>query len=87
MSLLNVRCQFNVYRIDKRQKKGGICMTEKKEQKITLPCGKMCGYRCDEKGGCAYWVPDKKDSNGRQYCRWYECYYYPREREGCLSYK
>ena len=26
------------------------------------------------------------DSNGRQYCSHYDTYYYPRERQGCLSY-
>lgn len=60
-------------------------MIEKKS--IQLPYGKMCGYRCDDKGGCAYWNPGKKDNNGRQYCRWYDRYYYPSERQGCLSYK
>ena len=58
--------------------------TEKTQ--IKIPKGFFC-ERCDDKGGCAYWRPEKKDSNGRQYCSWYDSYYYPRERQGCLSYK
>ena len=34
-----------------------------------------------------YMNPYDKDSNGRQYCSHYGSYYYPRERQGCLSYK
>ena len=56
-------------------------------KKIKLPCGKMCGYNCVDNGGCAYWNRFKKDSNGRQYCDWYDRYFYPHERQGCLSYK
>lgn len=54
---------------------------------VKLPEGCMCGYRCDDRGGCSYWNPSKKDSNGRTYCNWYGHYYYPSERQGCLSYK
>ena len=31
--------------------------------------------------------PYDRDSNGRQYCSHYGHYYYPKERQGCLSYK
>ena len=37
--------------------------------------------------GCIYWNPYDRDGNGRQYCSHYDSYYYPRERQGCLSYK
>ena len=50
-----------------------------------LPDGKLCGHNCAD--GCIYWSPYDRDSNGRQYCSWYSTYYYPRERQGCLSYK
>lgn len=62
-------------------------MKEKKVKAVELPCGKLCGYNCADKGGCAYWDPFKKDNNGRQYCRHYGSYYYPHERQGCLSYR
>lgn len=52
---------------------------------IVLPEGKFCGYNCTD--GCIYWEPYKRDSNGRQYCNWYHTYYYPSERQGCLSFK
>ncbi len=32
-------------------------------------------------------TPYDRDSNGRQYCSHYDAYYYPRERQGCLSYE
>ena len=56
-----------------------------KEKKVKIPCGCFCGYNCTD--DCKYWAPYKKDSNGRQYCYWYETYYYPSERQGCLSHK
>ena len=62
-------------------------MNNNQDTTIKVPCGKLCGYNCSDKGGCAYWDPFKKDSNGRQYCRHYDKYYYPHERQGCLSYK
>ena len=62
-------------------------MENKKRETVNIPCGKMCGYNCSDKGGCAHWDPFKKDSNGRQYCRHYGSYYYPYERQGCLSFK
>lgn len=65
--------------------KGGVNMNETKKTQVKLPCGKLCGHNCAD--GCAYWNPGKKDSNGRQYCNWYGHYYYPHERQGCLSYK
>lgn len=52
-----------------------------------LPCGSFCGYHCADDGGCIYWNPYDRDSNGRQWCNWYDTYYYPRERSGCLSRK
>ncbi len=61
-------------------------MDKQTEKKVCqLPDGKFCGHNCAD--GCRYWDPYKKDSNGRQYCNWYSTYYYPRERQGCLSYK
>ena len=61
---------------------------DKKNIKTTeLPCGKLCGYNCTAKNGCAYWEPFKRDNNGRQYCRHYKKYFYPQERQGCLSFK
>lgn len=54
-------------------------------KKIELNPFSLYSRRCDE--NCAYWRPDKKDSNGRTYCSWYGSYYYPSERQGCLSYK
>lgn len=62
-------------------------MKDTVKTEVKIPCGKMCGYNCADKGGCAYWVPSKRDSNGRQYCSWYGSYYYPSERQGCLSFK
>ncbi len=50
-----------------------------------IPEGEFCGHNCAD--GCIYWNPYDKDSNGRQYCSHYNSYYYPRERNGCLSYK
>ena len=62
-------------------------MQEKKikTECIKLPEGKFCGHNCSD--GCRYWEPGRKDSNGRQYCRHYDSYYYPSERQGCLSYE
>ena len=45
----------------------------------------FCGHNCSD--GCIYWNPYDRDSNGRQYCSHYDAYYYPRERQGCLSYE
>lgn len=55
------------------------------KQEIKLPCGQLCGHNCAD--GCIYWCPNKRDRNGRQWCSWYSTYYYPSERQGCLSYK
>ena len=52
---------------------------------IRIPDGKLCGHNCSD--GCIYWNPYDRDSNGRQWCSYYSSYYYPRERQGCLSYK
>ncbi len=60
-------------------------MKKSNEKKTTIPCGQFCGHNCAD--GCIYWSPYDKDNNGRQYCSWYRHYYYPRERQGCLSFK
>ena len=52
---------------------------------IKLPAGQFCGYNCAN--DCIYWNPYDKDGNGRQYCNYYGSYFYPRERQGCLSYE
>lgn len=57
----------------------------KKTNSIKIPEGKFCGHNCAD--GCIYWSPYQKDGNGRQYCSWYSKYYYPSERQGCLSFK
>lgn len=48
---------------------------------VKIPAGAFCGHNCSD--GCIY----DRDSNGRQYCSHYDAYYYPRERQGCLSYE
>ena len=58
---------------------------DKMIEQVKICNGKLCGHNCAD--GCIYWDPYKKDSNGRQYCNWYGHYYYPRERQGCLSFK
>lgn len=58
---------------------------KKMAQEVKLPCGAFCGHNCAD--GCIYWNPHDRDFNGRQWCNWYNTYYYPRERQGCLSYK
>lgn len=58
---------------------------EKNGQQIQIPAGTFCGHNCAE--GCIYWNPYKRDGNQRQYCSHYDSYYYPYERQGCLSYK
>lgn len=52
---------------------------------MIIPEGKFCGHNCAD--GCIYWNPYDRDNNGRQYCSHYDRYYYPRERQGCLSFK
>lgn len=52
--------------------------------KVILPEGKFFGGNCSD---CRYYEWGKKDSNGRAYCSHYGHYYYPSERQGCLSYK
>lgn len=63
-------------------------MKKKNEKSIaatlTIPEGTFCGHNCAD--GCIYWNPRDRDSNGRQYCNHYGSYYYPRERQGCLSF-
>lgn len=58
-----------------------------KNEKMTqcqLPEGSFCSGNCAEPRQCIYWVPQKRDSNGRQYCSHYDSHYYPYERNGCL---
>lgn len=57
---------------------------DKKIVGVRLPCGSLCGHNCAD--GCIYWCPRDRDANGRQYCSHYDTYYYPRERQGCLSF-
>lgn len=52
-------------------------------EEIKLPCGEFCS-NCGD--GCIYWNPNDRDFNGRQWCSWYSSYYYPRERQGCLTF-
>lgn len=59
--------------------------TFEQDSRVEIPAGQFSGHNCAD--GCVYWNPSKKDSNGRQYCGHYGVYYYPRERQGCLSYK
>ena len=49
-----------------------------------LPDGQLCGKNCSN--GCVNWQPNKRDGNGRQYCAYYSRYYFPSERQGCLSF-
>lgn len=58
---------------------------KQKMKTVELPEGEMCGYNCAD--GCRYWVYSDRDRNGRQYCSWYQTYYYPKERQGCLSFE
>ena len=55
------------------------------DSKVQLPEGDFCGYNCAD--GCIYWNLYDRDNNGRQYCAHYGTHYYPRERQGCLSFK
>lgn len=52
---------------------------------VVFPCGSLCGHNCAD--GCIYWSPYDRDHNGRQYCSHYDTYYFPKERQGCLSYE
>ncbi len=61
----------------KTNEKKNVCPNE-----LQLPTGAFSSGNCV---GCRYWYPSKKDSNGRDYCSYYDTYYYPRERGGCLS--
>lgn len=70
-----------------KKEKTAMKKTEEQKQieKVEIPCGKFCGHNCAD--GCIYCNPYDRDSNGRQYCSHYRSYYYPRERQGCLSFK
>ena len=59
---------------------------EQKMQKLNriLPCGQFC-YSTGNCSDCGYYQSSKKDSNGRGYCNWYGHYYFPSERQGCMS--
>lgn len=61
-----------------------ITNSDNEKSTVIIPDGFFCSGNCV---GCRYWNPDKKDFNGRDYCGWYDTYYYPRERGGCLSRK
>lgn len=58
-------------------------MKNEEKREVKLPCGKLCSGNCAD--GCIYWVPSRRDGNGRQYCSHYNSFYYPYERNGCLS--
>ena len=64
-------------------------MQDNKENKeiIQIPEGSFCSGNCAEPRECYFWNPQRRDSNGRQYCSHYDSYYYPYERNGCLSKK
>lgn len=62
-----------------------INVTKEHTEEIKLPCGELCGHNCAD--GCIYWNPYDRNSNGEQWCSWYDRYFTPRERQGCLSYK
>lgn len=59
-------------------------MEKNQVNEVKIPCGSFCSGNCV---GCIYWCPQDRDSNGRQWCNWYDTYYYPTERNGCLSRK
>ena len=61
-----------------------VIKLNKQEKGIKIPKGKFCGGNCSD---CVYWEPYKRDGNDRAYCSWYGHYYWPSERQGCLSYK
>lgn len=63
---------------EKTSKKESVCQ-------VKFPEGNFCGHNCAD--GCIYWNPRDRDRNGRRYCSHYGSYYYPRERQGCLSYR
>ena len=52
---------------------------------IRIPEGCFYGHNCAD--GCRYWNPYDKDKNGRQWCNHYSRYFFPRERQGCLSFE
>ena len=62
-----------------------VKVAQEKQNTVEIPEGQLCGHNCAN--NCRYWEPNKRDSNGRQYCNWYGSYYYPSERQGCLSYE
>lgn len=61
-------------------------MEKKNEMKIILPCGQFCGGNCST---CIHWDRSDISSNDRdrRFCTWYDVYYKPSERQGCLSYE
>lgn len=58
-------------------------MKQEKQKTVKIPIGNFCGGNCSD---CIYYESRKTDSNGRAYCNHYGHYYYPSERQGCLSY-
>ena len=59
-------------------------MKKAEQAVIEFPQGYFCGGNCSD---CRYYEYRKNDSNGRGYCNHYGHYYYPSERQGCLSYE
>ena len=59
-------------------------MKKKIFKKIELPIGKF-GYSTGNCSDCDYYESGKKDGNGRGYCNYYGRYFFPSERQGCLS--
>ena len=55
-----------------------------KKSNVKIPRGSFCGGNCSD---CRYWEYSKRDSNDRAYCSYYGKYYWPSERQGCLSYE
>lgn len=51
---------------------------------VKIPEGSFHSGNCN---GCIYFYPQGRDENGRSYCEYYDTYYYPHERNGCLSRK
>ncbi len=57
----------------------------KQVEAVTIPCGSFCSGNCAD--GCIYWNPYDRDSYGRQWCNYYDTYYYPSDRNGCFAKK
>lgn len=55
------------------------------EKEITIPCGTFCSKNCAD--GCIYWNPYDRKDDGRQWCEYYDTYFYPNDRNGCFNFK